>query len=77
MVRNTLKLNHCTKLFHQNSPCFERHIVGEALYKCGLLLFEDPASLAPACGSQGLSVRGGHFGRCAKASPLRVNTLEK
>ena len=51
----------------------------EALYKCCLLLFEDPALEAQPrrVVPKGYVSLGGHFGRCVKASPLRVNTLEK
>ena len=45
----------------------------EALHECRLLLFEDPALEAePRCGTQGLFLLRGHFGRCVKA---RVNML--
>ena len=43
VVRDSLELSCCAKLFPQTA-CFERHSVqDEALYKCHLLLFEDPA----------------------------------
>ena len=43
IVHDTLELNYYTKLLHQ-TICFERRIVQHgALYKCRLLLFDDPA----------------------------------
>ena len=39
LVRDTLELNYCTKLFHQTVQIVQ----DEALYKCRLLIFEDPA----------------------------------
>ena len=79
LVRDTLELNYCTKLFHQSVHALSDRWCKTRRYTnvdcCSLKIL--PSKLSPACDTQGLSLLRGHFGRCVKASPLWVNTLEK